>query len=74
MNVNGSNLPPLKDTTPVECENCKGDVFSQGFKLREVSRFITGGDKNGIIPYVVFYCVKCNHVNEQFTPKDYNGL
>ncbi len=60
----------LKDTTKLVCDSCKGEIFAEGLMLREVSRFLTGTEKNGLIPVSVFYCVSCKHVNEQFLPKD----
>lgn len=60
----------LKDTTKIECEKCANDVFAPGLLLRSVSRFLTGTDKDALYPIEVFFCVKCQHVNERFYPKD----
>lgn len=60
----------LKDTTKVECEKCANDVFIEGMMLRSVSRFLTGTEKDGLIPIPLFFCSKCQHVNERFIPKD----
>jgi len=32
-----------------------GSIFQQGFILRKVSRFITGGTEDSILPIPVFY-------------------
>jgi hypothetical protein len=32
-----------------------GEVFKQGFVLRKVSRFITGGNEDAVLPIPVFY-------------------
>jgi len=32
-----------------------GELFKQGFILRKVSRFITGGDEDAVLPIPVFY-------------------
>lgn len=60
----------IKDTVPVICEECKNDVFTEGLKLRKVSRFLSGTDKDGIIPIPVFYCAKCGHVNSDMNFKE----
>lgn len=60
----------LKDTTKVVCESCESEVFTEGLMLRKVSRFLTGTDKDAIVPVPVFYCSKCHHINSEFLPKD----
>jgi len=39
--------------------------------LRKVSKFLVAAatDKDQIIPVPVFHCVKCGHVNSEFTPE-----
>jgi len=32
-----------------------GEIFKQGFILRKVSRFITGGNEDAVLPIPVFY-------------------
>jgi len=32
-----------------------GEIFKQGFVLRKVSRFITGGNEDAVLPIPVFY-------------------
>jgi hypothetical protein len=63
MNVN------LEDTTEIKCDECGNNTFQQGVMLRGVSRFITMTEQDGVMPIPVFYCIKCNHINEQFLPK-----
>lgn len=56
----------LDQTEAILCENCGHDVFSEGTYLRKVSRFLTGSDKDSLIPSPTFYCAKCLHVNAGF--------
>jgi hypothetical protein len=58
----------LDKTSGVSCDECKGEVFTDGVMLRKASRFITGTAQDAIIPIQVFSCVKCGHVNEEFLP------
>lgn len=60
----------LKDTTPVLCEECEGEVFNQVVLLKKVSKFLTGTPDDAIIPMYVFACAKCGHVNKEFLPKE----
>jgi len=66
MNVNIS----LDKTTPLVCEECSNETFIQVTFLRRVSKFIAGTDQDALIPIPSFACLKCNHVNEEFQPKN----
>jgi len=58
----------LDKTSGVACDECSGEVFTDGVMLRKASRFITGTTQDALIPIQVFTCVKCGHVNEEFLP------
>jgi predicted nucleic acid-binding Zn ribbon protein len=63
LNVNLSDAPYL------ECEECGGKVFEERMMIKKISRFMTGGDQDSIVPIPVISCAKCGHVNEMFKPK-----
>ncbi len=44
----------ISATTPITGSD-GGYLFAQGFILRKVSRFVTGGDEDNILPVPVFY-------------------
>ena len=44
----------LSQTTSVPNDS-GGLLFKQGFVIRKVSRFITNGDEDGVLPIPVFY-------------------
>lgn len=58
----------LDKTTPISCNKCQHDVFVEGVMLRKVSKFLSGTDKDGLIPIPVFSCQKCHHINMEFLP------
>lgn len=66
-NLNSNEM--LKQTTPITCENCGNNIFTEGIILRKVSRILMGDTKDGIFPIPVFVCSKCGHVNKKFLPK-----
>ena len=66
MNLNIS----LDKTTPLICESCGNETFTQVTFLRKVSKFIAGTDHDALIPIPSFACSKCGFVNEEFQPKD----
>ena len=47
-----------------------GPLFLQGVILRKVSKFITGGSEDSIMPIPVFYDPKTLKVFEGSVPKD----
>ena len=59
----------LSNTTPIVCEECGNQVFTEGTMLRRVSRILLGDSKDGVLPIPVFACSKCGHVNKEFLPK-----
>jgi uncharacterized Zn finger protein len=60
----------LKDTTPIKCDKCENEVFTEGIMLRKISRFVAGTTQDALMPIPVFACLNCGHVNEDFLPKD----
>jgi hypothetical protein len=60
----------LDKTLPITCNECGGQVFTEGVMLRKVSRFLTGQMQDGLVPIPVFACNSCQHVNEEFLPAE----
>lgn len=59
----------IADAPYVECEACQGQVFEEKMMLKLVSRFMTGGSQDSIVPLPVIACAKCGNINEMFKPK-----
>lgn len=59
----------LKNTQPVASEE-GNHVFTEGFVLRKVSKFLTGTDEDGVIPIPCFYDVKTGEILLDTLPKD----
>lgn len=66
LNINVS----LDQTTPITCEECGNETFTQVVFLRKVSRFVIGTPQDGLTPIPSFACAKCNFVNKEFQPKE----
>ena len=64
----------LDQTHAVNCSNCQGNLFTEGFLLRKASRLLTGGAKDSIIPIPVVYCVKCGSVNKDIMDPEVNSI
>ena len=59
----------LTTTTPVISPE-GNSVFQEGVILRKVSRFITGGVEDGIIPIPCFFDIKTGKVLTDLLPKE----
>lgn len=59
----------LKNTQPVLSEN-GNHVFTEGFVLRKVSKFITGTSEDGVIPVPCFYDVRTGEILLDTLPKE----
>ena len=67
--MNNPNLNIKKDDLkPLVCSECGGMYFRQVMAINKVSRFITGADKDSMIPVPVFRCDDCGYVPEEFQP------
>ena len=53
--------------------NSGGQLFEQGFVLRKVSRFITNGDEDAVLPIPVFYDKETNKILKDTLPPELRG-
>ncbi len=69
-NANGVLNPNanLADSEEIKCEKCEGVMFEEKMMIRKLSKFITGADRDSIIPVPIIVCSNCNHMNEMFKP------
>jgi len=68
MNKTSLNIKP-DDLKPLICSECGGMYFRQVMAINKVSRFITGADKDSMVPVPVFRCDDCGHINSEFQVK-----
>ena len=64
----------IDQTAPVECENCGGTFFQEALHIRKASGLLTGNSQPSYMPIPVFACIKCNHVNTEFLPRELKTL
>ena len=75
MNDSLSDLKiSLDQTSEVSCEECNSTDFVQALRIRKVSGLMTGTGQPSYIPIPVFACLSCNHVNEEFLPREVKNL
>ena len=59
----------FEQTTPVVCDECGHDIFTQALKMRKISALLSPTGQETMIPMQVFTCAKCGHINKDFLPK-----
>jgi len=60
----------FSQTTAEVCEECENDTFIQVYQMRTLSALLSPTGQEAKIPIQVFACIKCNHINKGFLPKD----
>ena len=72
MNQNGTQ-PQLnidfKNTTPIEGFD-GGQLFGQAFVIRKVSKFVTGGTEDALLPIPVFYDMETKKIILESIPTE----
>ena len=72
MNQNGTQ-PQLnidfKNTTSIEGFD-GGQLFGQAFVIRKVSKFVTGGTEDALLPIPVFYDMETKKIVLDSIPKE----
>jgi len=56
----------IKSTTPIKCEECESEFFTEAMLIRKASRLRTGAPKDTMIPIKIMRCADCGNVNEDF--------
>ena len=62
----------LSKTTPINTEN-GSDIWKQGFILRRVSRFITQGAEDAVLPIPVFYDPETGKILKDTLPPEFRN-
>jgi len=61
------NIGP-NDMQPITCKECDGMYFRQVMAINKVSKFLTGADKDTMVPIPVFRCDDCGAIPAEFQP------
>lgn len=58
----------LREQPTIKCDNCGSIYFREVIYIKKVSKIITGTSEDTIVPFPIYRCDDCNHVNEGFNP------
>ena len=66
-----NQLPPnfnLNDARDMECD-CGGKVFMPGYRFKKISRLLTGGAKDSVMPIELYLCASCGKPLNELLPQ-----
>jgi len=71
-----SNRAPIdiKLTTPLVCDSCGGEIFTEALMFRKVSALMTDNGKQGLLPISVYACIKCHSTHKEFIPLELRNM
>jgi uncharacterized Zn finger protein len=63
----------LRECETIKCESCEGIFFKEVLILKKVSRLqMPGSIEDQKVPFSVYKCDNCGHVNQGFNPFEEN--
>jgi predicted nucleic acid-binding Zn ribbon protein len=62
----------LRDCPTIKCEKCEGIYFNEVIYLKRVPALMTGSQEDTTVPFPIYKCESCGHVNKGFNPFDEN--
>jgi len=60
----------IEQTTAIKCDECGNEHFHEVLYMRKLSAILSPTGQPAVIPIPVFACTQCNHVNDEFKPKE----
>lgn len=58
----------LKDSETITCDECGSKYFREVIYIKKVSKLLTGSPEDTIVPFPIYKCDSCGHVNKGFNP------
>jgi predicted nucleic acid-binding Zn ribbon protein len=58
----------LRDCPTIKCESCGSIYFREVIYLKKVSKIMTGDSEDTTVPFPIYKCDDCGHINEVFNP------
>ena len=70
--MGGPGLPPnfnLSDARDMDCE-CGSKIFLPAYRFKRVSRLLTGGAKDSVMPIELYVCASCGKALNELLPQE----
>ena len=62
----------LREVPTVKCDNCGGIYFREVTYLKLVPKLLVGAAEDTTVPFPIYKCDSCGHVNKGFNPFEDN--
>jgi len=58
----------LTDCETIKCEKCDSVYFREVIYIKKVSKLLTGSAEDTTVPFPIYKCDECGHINKGFNP------
>ena len=58
----------LREQPSVKCEKCESLFFEEVTMIKKVSKLLTGSAEDTTVPFPIYKCDECGHINKGFNP------
>lgn len=58
----------LRDCPTIKCEKCENKYFIEVTYLKRVPAIMTGSPDDTTVPFPIYKCDSCGHINKGFNP------
>ena len=58
----------LRDVPTIKCEQCQHMYFKEVIYLKLVPKLLTGSPEDTTVPFPIYACDFCGHINKGFNP------
>ena len=59
-----------QDLDDVVCDKCECQTFTPVVLFKKISAILSPNGKKALFPMEVYKCTECNHINEEFMPRN----
>ena len=58
----------LRECETIKCEKCDSSYFREVIYIKKVSKLLTGSAEDTTVPFPIYKCDECGHINKGFNP------
>ena len=58
----------LRDCETTKCDACNSIYFREVIYIKKVSKLLTGSAEDTTVPFPIYKCDECGHINKGFNP------
>ena len=58
----------LREQPTISCDSCGHKYFREVIYIKMVSKILTGSPEDTTVPFPIYACDACGHINDGFNP------